>query len=83
MNVTNNSSRKSRSKKWGHLSSFYASFLSYGPKLSKKKVFLLQLCADLNKKSKSIKAIYIYTSESSLSILSENGMVYRGPSHRS
>ena len=51
--------------------------------VQKKKVFLLQLCADLNKKSKSIKAIYIYTSESSLSILSENGMVYRGPSHRS
>ena len=51
-------------------------------KLSKK-VYFLQLCADLRKKSKSIKAIYIYTSESSLSTLSENGIVYRGRSHRS
>ena len=51
-------------------------------KLSKK-VHFLQFCADLSKKSKSIKAIYIYASESSLSTLSENGMVYRGPSHRS
>ena len=52
------------------------------PKLSKK-VHFFQICADLSKKSKSIKAIYIYASESSLSTLSENGMVYRGPSHRS
>ena len=49
-------------------------------KLSKK---VLQFCADLSKKSKSIKVIHIYASESSLSTLSENGMVYRGPSHRS
>ena len=47
-----------------------------------KKVHFLQFCADLSKKSKSIKAIYIYASESSLSTLSENGMVYRDPSHR-
>ena len=51
-------------------------------KLSKK-VHFLQLCAAPRKKSKPIKAIYIYASESSLSTLSENGMVYRGPSHRS
>ena len=49
-------------------------------KLSKK-VHFLQFCANLSKKSKSIKAIYIYDSESSLSTLSENGMIYRGPSH--
>ena len=51
-------------------------------KLSKK-VHFLQFSADLLKKSKSIKAIYIYASESSLSTLSGNGMVYSGPSHRS
>ena len=51
-------------------------------KLSKK-VRFLQLCAGLTKKCRSIKAIYIYLSESSLSTLSENGMVYRSPSHRS
>ena len=51
-------------------------------KLSKK-VHFLQLCADLSKTSKPLKAIYIYASESCLSTLSENGMVYRGPSHRS
>ena len=43
-----------------------------------KKVHFLQLCADLSKKSKSIGAIYVYASKSST--LSENGMVYRGPS---
>ena len=51
-------------------------------KLSKKVQFL-KLCADLSKTSKSIKAIYTYASESSLSTLSENGMVYSGSSHRS
>ena len=50
-------------------------------KLSKK-VHFLQFCADLSKKSKSVKAIYIYASESSHYTLSENGMVYRSPSHR-
>ena len=51
-------------------------------KLSKK-VHFLQFCADLSKKSKSVKAIYIYASESSYYTLSENDMVYRGLSHRS
>ena len=51
-------------------------------KLSKK-VHFLQFCADLSKKSKSVKAIYIYASESSHYTLSENDMVYRGLSHRS
>ena len=51
-------------------------------KLSKK-VYFLQVCADLSKKSKSVKAIYIYASESSHYTLSENGMVYRGLNHRS
>ena len=39
-------------------------------KLSKK-VHFLQFCADLSKKSRSVKAIYIYASESSHYILSE------------
>ena len=43
-------------------------------KLSKK-VHFLQFC-DLCKKSKSIKAIYIYVSERSQYALSENGIVY-------
>ena len=51
-------------------------------KLSEKVPFL-QFCADLSKKSKSVKAIYIYASESSHYTLSENAMVYSGPSHRS
>ena len=36
----------------------------------------LQYCADLSKKSKSFKAIYIYASERSRYALSENGIVY-------
>ena len=43
----------------------------------------LQFCAYLSKKFKSVKAIYIYPSESSHYTLSENDMVYRGLSHRS
>ena len=41
-----------------------------------KKVYFLQFCADLSKKSKSIKTIYIYASERSRYTLSENGIVY-------
>ena len=51
-------------------------------KLSKK-VHFLQFCADFSKKSKSIKAIYIYACESSHNTLLENAMVDRGLSHRS
>ena len=36
----------------------------------------LQYCADLSKKSKSFKAIYIYAPERSRYALSENGIVY-------
>ena len=46
-----------------------------------KKVHFLQFCADLSKKSKSVKAIYIYASERSHYTLSENAMVYRVLSH--
>ena len=48
-------------------------------KLSKKVPFL-QFCADLTKTSKET---YIYASESSHYILSENAMIYRSLSHRS
>ena len=41
------------------------------PKLSKTAYFL-RFCADLSKKSNSVKAIYIYASESSRYALSEN-----------
>ena len=51
-------------------------------KLSKN-VHFLQFCADVSKISKSVKAIYIYVSESSHYSLSENAMVYRGLSHSS
>ena len=51
-------------------------------KLFKKEHFL-QFCADLNKKLKSVKAVYIYASESSHYTLLENGMFNRVPSHRS
>ena len=44
-------------------------------KLSKKLQFL-QFCADRSKKSKSIKAIYIYAPEKSRYALSANGIVY-------
>ena len=44
-------------------------------KLSKK-VHFLQFCDDLSKKSVSIKASYIYTSEMPRYALSENGIVY-------
>ena len=41
-----------------------------------KKVYLLQFCAYLSKKSKSIKEIYIDAFERSCYALSENGIVY-------
>ena len=50
--------------KWGHLSSFHAFLMSYGPKLSIK-VHFLQFCADRSQKPKAVKAIYTYGSESS------------------
>ena len=54
-------------QRWNHIKMVF--------KLSKK-VHFLQFCADLSKKSKSIKAIYIYASERSRYALSENGIVY-------
>ena len=65
-------------KEWSHLSSFHASFLDLS-----EKVYFLQFCTDLSQKTKPVKAIYIYGSESSHYSLSENDLVYRGLSHRS
>ena len=65
-------------KKWGHLSCFHASFLTYGPSVVQTKVHIFQFCANLSQKLKSVKAIYMYGSESSYYSLSENDMVYRG-----
>ena len=46
-------------------------------------VHSLQICADLRKKSKSIKAIYLYPYERPHHALSENSMFYRGLSNSS
>ena len=46
-------------------------------------VHLLQICADLSKKSKSIKVIYFYSSERPHHTLSENSIFYRGRSNSS
>ena len=43
-----------------------------------KKMHFLQSSTNLSQKPKSVKAIYIYGSESSYYSLSENDMVYRG-----
>ena len=41
-------------------------------------VDFLQICADLSKKSKYIKAIYLYPSERPHHALPENSMFYKG-----
>ena len=46
-------------------------------------VNFLQICADLSKKSKSIKAIYLHPSERTYNALSENRMFCRGLSNSS
>ena len=46
-----------------------------------KKVYLLQFCADLGQKPKSVKANYIYATERSYYRLSEKDMVYSSLSH--
>ena len=48
-----------------------------------KKVHFLQFSADLSKKPKSFKTIYICTSESFHYTLSENDLVYRNLRHHS
>ena len=46
-------------------------------------VYFFQICADLRKKSKSIKAIYLYPSERPHHVLLENNMFYKGLSNSS
>ena len=46
-------------------------------------VHFSEICADLSKKSKSIKAIYLYPSERPHHALSENSIFYRGLSNSS
>ena len=41
-------------------------------------VHFLKVCADLSKKAKSVKAIYLYPSKRPPHGLSENNMFYRG-----
>ena len=61
-----------------------STFLSWDLVLKlSKKVHFMQFCADLSKKSMSLKAISIYASESSYHTLSEYGMCYSGLIHRS
>ena len=48
-----------------------------------KKVHFLQFSANLSEKPKSVKVIYICTSESFYYTLSENDMVHRDLGHRS
>ena len=57
-------SEKLDEKKWVHLSSFYVSFLSYGPSILQKSAFL-QFWSDLRRKPKSAKENYRYASENS------------------
>ena len=77
MNITNSLSSKGR---WKNrvicLVSFFPSWVMV-LKLTKI-VHFLQICADLSKKSKSIKAIYLYPPERPHHALSENSMFYRG-----
>ena len=72
--------RKKKMEKWSHLSSFHVFFLSYGPQIVQKKCIFFQFCADLSNKPNSVRANYIYASEISHYTLSENDLVYRGPS---
>ena len=56
---------------WSYPSSFHVPFVSCGPKIVEKSAFL-QFCVNLNKKSDSIKAIYICATGRSRNALSEN-----------
>ena len=44
-------------------------------------VHFLEICADISKKSKSTKAIYLYLSERPHHVLSENSIFYKGLSN--
>ena len=59
--------------KWDHLSGFHVSFLSYGPEIVRNCVRFAIVCW-CKQKSKSVKAIYVYASESSRFVLLESGI---------
>ena len=65
-------------KKWRHLSSFHASFLSYGPK---KCIF----CNSLLASARNLRVLkqFTYMDLKVFISLSENDMVYWGLRHRS
>ena len=65
----------------------FASFPYFTPELwlhyiVQKSTFSLQFCADLSKKSRSVKAIYVYSSKKSRYPLSRNGLVYSVVTYR-
>ena len=69
-------------KKWGIcIVPFFPSWVMVlkFPKI----VQFLQICVDLSKNTKSIKAIYLYPSEGPHHALSESSMFYRGLSKSS
>ena len=67
-------------KKMGHLSISLFSLRVMVLKLPK--IFnFLQICADISKKLKSIKATYFYPSERPHHAISENSIFYRSPSN--
>ena len=62
-------------EKWGHLCSFHVRFLTNDPEIVKKRQFFNFVLTSA-KKSKYVNAIYIYASETSRYVLSENVIVY-------
>ena len=67
--------KKKKKKKMDHLYSFQVPFLSYDPEIVKK-VHFFNFVLTSAKKYKHVKAIYIYASETSQYVLSENVIVY-------
>ena len=63
-------------EKRGHLCSFHVPFLSYDPLIVEKKMHFFKFVLISAKKSKYLKAIYIYASERSRYTLSENVIIY-------
>ena len=62
-------------EKWGHLCSFHVRFLTNDPEIVKKSQFFNFVLTSA-KNSKYVNAIYIYASETSRYVLSENVIVY-------
>ena len=69
-----------QTKKWGHLSGFHVSFLSYGPSIVKNCVFSA-FFTDVSNKSEAVIAVYVYAFEISRFTLLENGIGYYAMTH--